>query len=136
MKVLIKVTKDVIKKSTSCDGVRGFNCAIALAIRELLPHSVRCTTITYYIHEYPHIQIPLPQIAREFINKFDSLGSHEREELEPISFEIDLPITNFNFSSSVSSSFLFIPEKVRDESRGSSTISIKSSILPPESSFA
>lgn len=95
MKVKIKVTKDILERSKMCGtaqfkGLITKSCAIALAIREILPHSaVILDQIHYNFCKY----IDLPLIATEFILKFDNLTKfpEERTKLDPIEFEIDIP---------------------------------------------
>ncbi len=108
MKVLIKVTKSVLEKSKMCgkigdDDYLGFNCAIALAIRDILPNAwVGCQQIDPNLDSMIRSEndihsngirniLPLPEKAIEFIKKFDSISTKERVRMEPISFEIDFP---------------------------------------------
>lgn len=112
MKILIKVTKEILEKSSRCIQETGFNCAIALAVREIFPNS---WTRSAFIHildmnqlndtkikepkksfgnlidEFTLFMIQLPEEAQIFIDEFDSNGIKERLEMEPISFEIDVP---------------------------------------------
>lgn len=94
MKVKIKVTKEILERSKMCGtaqfkGLITKSCAIALAIREILPHSAVIPDQLYYNDKY----IVLPLIAIEFISKFDNLAKfpEERTKLDPIEFEIDIP---------------------------------------------
>lgn len=113
MKILIKVTKDVLKRSmmcgeADCDDI-GRNCAIALAVCQLLPNSTvdvhalmekRAMPRHYFINIYrTHCvfnedficAIPLPAEAEKFIDRFDVLSPIDRLVMEPISFEVDIP---------------------------------------------
>lgn len=87
MKILIKVTKELIIKSKYCDPFRSmFSCPIALAIEKLLPESL----VSNYVI-FGNYKIQLPTIAIKFIKNFDQASPEERLKLEPIEFEIDLP---------------------------------------------
>jgi hypothetical protein len=113
MKILIKVTKDVLRRSMMCgesesDNI-GKNCAIALAVCQLLPNSTvdvhaisshRLIPRQYFINIYRTeseltdnfvCAIPLPIEAEQFVDDFDALTPVQRLEMEPMSFEIDLP---------------------------------------------
>lgn len=116
MKILIKVTKDVLRRSMWCsvngDGHceteekflakqgLGFNCAIGLAVNDLLPNAWTSINSIHIFPSFKHMQelgashvIYLPEIAFNFINEFDSLKTtpEERLNMPEISFEIDLP---------------------------------------------
>ncbi len=102
MKLLIKVTKDVLQRSMMCGtkGSKGLvveNCAVALAVRDIFPDAkVKSYSITPFSNLYPIQQrqtIPMPGIAIRFIEDFDSLkGKPElRLELPEFSFEINIP---------------------------------------------
>ena len=91
MKILVKVTKEILWKSKMCmlDQSVYTNCAVSLAIREIIPMaSVR----RQYI-DMDHYKIRLPEIASSFIDEFDSLvdSPSRRVLMTPISFEIDVP---------------------------------------------
>lgn len=95
MKIEIKITKDVLKRSMWC-GVTvkpvSTNCAISLAVRDLFPDA---STSTEYIvldkHGYHCLETP--KIATRFINAFDALihSPEKRLDLPEFSFEIDIP---------------------------------------------
>lgn len=103
MKVLIKVTKEVLEKSKMCGLERGenylpppTNCAIAVAVRELFPQSsvgrdaIIIPTKDFLISK--SIRILLPSKAQAFIVHFDTrLNPEERVAMSPISFEVDVP---------------------------------------------
>jgi hypothetical protein len=105
MKILIKITKDILLKSSQCSEKVGFNCAVSLAIREIFPKAwimtnyilvnerelVTCyaNIVDYFNSE--ELKIKLPKEATNFINSFDLKSEEERIEMNPISFEIDVP---------------------------------------------
>jgi hypothetical protein len=104
MKILIKVTKDVLRRSilcgTSldfCPNGAGENCAIALAIRDLFPSYYVGTYQIYRTHktEYEDTICQLPAEASEFIKAFDKLSDdpNKRLSLPEFSFEIDVPMS-------------------------------------------
>ena len=107
MKILIKVTKDILKKSSACSLVPGRvteNCAVALAVRDLFPEArVGFKTIRFFDNEEKIIS-ELPFEAQLFIRKFDDIRSLRqwkhfsdadvmatREALPEFFFEIDVP---------------------------------------------
>jgi len=108
MKVLIKVTEQILEKSRFCSQNNpdtankvGFNCAIALAIRDILPNAWvggNCiySNIDNKIKSVSDLgikdgDINLPTNAAEFISRFDRNRPEDRLNMEPISFEIDFP---------------------------------------------
>jgi hypothetical protein len=89
MKLKIKVTKEIIMKSSNCRFPVTETCAIALAVRDLFPKAMvagNCIIVNGY-DDY----ISLPKAAQEFIETFDFLDSRSREQLSPIEFEVDIP---------------------------------------------
>lgn len=110
MKILIKVTKEILEKSKMCGrnskyDLIGANCAIALAIREIFPSAHICISYIdpfYYYYDnlrrtplsiecnrFNHIKLPLE--ASKFIYKFDRSTPKGRVKLDELSFEIDIP---------------------------------------------
>jgi len=113
MKILIKVTKDILKKSMMCGyhavpetgsikelqkSSIGSNCAFALAVREIWPEA--CVGLKIYPYYYANdgilnmsTPIHLPTKALLYISKFDALilTPEKRLELPEISVEIDVP---------------------------------------------
>lgn len=98
MRILIKVTKEILEASKMCGadhGSIGNNCPIALAIRNIFPiawvsgSSIQIDGNYFWQPE----SIMLPPIAVMFIMKFDKLKSKPKKRLllHPISFEIDVP---------------------------------------------
>lgn len=110
MKILIKITKDILKQSMMC-GVNipkdalpisklqqiavGANCAFALAVREIWPNaSIGDRIYPYYFPEGNiERQIAISDEAWGYIKKFDLLRQtpEMRLELPEQSFEIDVP---------------------------------------------
>jgi hypothetical protein len=105
MKILIKVTKEVLKRSAKCgythsDNV-GSNCAVALAVNELLPNAwVSRASIQLFDSKPTHGStqvddayaiIIMPEVAREFVNKFDLSDYHQRRAMPELHFEVELP---------------------------------------------
>lgn len=115
MKILIKITEEILRKSHRCTNNYGENCGISLAIREVFPLSrVRSNDILVFKSEIQRrrqavtksikdaaYRIYLPEVASEFIQEFDGYGYQElpgvypyleaRLTMKPISFEIDIP---------------------------------------------
>lgn len=97
MKILIKVTKEILEKSVNCVGVHSQNCAVALAVREFWPHAGvgrhEIHVVSLYGPNAPKEtpMIPLPPSATKFIRLFDSLPKPLRVLLPEFSFEINVP---------------------------------------------
>lgn len=101
MKILIKVTKDVLRKAMMCGDNSASNCAIAVASIEILGDCQVSYTnegkpaIYYYPKslDVSSVEIPLPMKAKEFMLDFDMLRHtpHERLLLPEQSFEVTLP---------------------------------------------
>jgi len=96
----IRITKAILAESKTCGtqhdaGIIGENCAIAMALKDLFPAvMVTCSEIYPYgiSGEVRHLKIPLPKIALDFINVFDSLRPiHNVRDLLP-EFEFEIPI--------------------------------------------
>lgn len=94
MKILIKVTKEILHHSAMCghDGkMRSTNCAIALAVRELFP-SASIGNPNYSLNGKDGFDNNyLPPKAVAFITRFDSTSPSERRWMKPFSFELDVP---------------------------------------------
>lgn len=92
----IHVTKDIINKAKYCGEnkteIISESCAIALAVRDLFPE-VRVTdySIQFGRNGYIYATSYLPFEAREFITKFDETTVEQREQMSPISFNIEVP---------------------------------------------
>jgi hypothetical protein len=94
MKIKIKVTHEILKRSMMCgtnNAIIAKNCAIALAVREILPKAA-VTTQYIFTNETLEYVIPLPAVAQIFIGKFDRLKSTpEKRLLMPeLEFEVTL----------------------------------------------
>lgn len=88
MKILIKVTKDVLRQSMHCSLDQATsNCAISVAVRHLLPDA---KVLPNFITT-PDACMLLPREAQLFIYAFDNATPEQRLALPEISFEIDLP---------------------------------------------
>lgn len=99
MKLKIKVTKDILKKSMMC-GTQKYNygnpvtenCAIALAVREIFPEAQVLYTCMI-IDDNEEYKAFLPKEAQNFISEFDNLNHFPDERLlmPELEFEIDVP---------------------------------------------
>jgi hypothetical protein len=96
MKIEIKITKEVLRRSMWCGVEKRTNawthCGIAVAIRDLLPQAEVFNSEIEVFKELA-ASIPLPKIASDFIDEFDSLidEPEKRLNLPEFSFEIDVP---------------------------------------------
>jgi len=112
MKIRIHVTEEVLKKTKFCGSVQSTmngesitkSCAIAYAIRQLFPTAEVNYGRIYFIaptnrnltsddyNDGRRCSI-LPFDARSFITTFDALSHqpNERLNLDPFSFDIDVP---------------------------------------------
>jgi len=91
MKLKIKVTKDVLKRSAKCQSSPWKNCAIATAIREIFPVAgVMNSKIR--IDGFPDIF--LPEAAQIFIKDFDKLqySPSSRLNMPELEFEVNIPV--------------------------------------------
>jgi hypothetical protein len=104
----IKVTEEIIRKSRFCapssEMFPGYNCAIALAVREIFPYAwVGTSNIKVYekeldilgMYDLP-VPIPigsmnLPVEAKTFIINFDVSSPEQRLNLDELEFEIEIP---------------------------------------------
>lgn len=95
MKLRISVTEEILNRSKNCNDETAFNCAIALAVRDIFPLAAVFTNkISLFNRNQfgnPFIRIDLPNKAAEFIDQFDNSTPEQRSEIQPISFEIDVP---------------------------------------------
>lgn len=117
-KLEISITKDILELTKNCSGEGlpikhriGQNCAIGKAIFDIFPNSWTCDN-EIFINRMPvyftekgymaenrsspswystSIPIALPSEAREFIEEFDESTPEERVEMQPFSFEIEIP---------------------------------------------
>lgn len=99
MKIKIKVTKDILYASRMCGDDAGFNCAIALAVREIFPnawvetHKIKTSLTEDGLRLTPidRGSIDLPEEATRFIRAFDERKPEERILMTPIEFEVTVP---------------------------------------------
>lgn len=107
--IKIFITKDILNRSKNCtkgnpyETKLGQNCAIGLAIFDLFGNKswVNCEQIEIcergIINSFEEgfnkteYYITLPEEAREFIKAFDNYTPEKRVEMEPFSFEIEVP---------------------------------------------
>lgn len=90
MILTIKITKEVLKRSMNCSGEEWKNCAISVAIRDLMPDADvfnDCIEIDGLPRMY------LPKEAEDFTRRFDKLvlTPRKRLDLPEFSFQITLP---------------------------------------------
>jgi hypothetical protein len=102
MKILIKVTKDVLKATMMC-GLDKSNhatgCAIAVACHDLFGkcavtwRTSHVAEIVVYYDDYGYTEFDLPQAAAKFMVAFDELEDdpQKRLDLPETSFEVDVP---------------------------------------------
>lgn len=103
IKLKIKVTKEILRKSQMCgmhaDDAISSNCAIALAVREIFPHAH--VTERIEVWNKPFLwgrngescigTIDLPFEAIKFIDDFDNAMPWERTKMKEIEFEVEIP---------------------------------------------
>lgn len=102
-KLKIKVTKQILKDSMMCGTKEGElvntrNCAVALAVREILPNVGVCQSFIDIYNENDNIVYSindLPIEVSNFITKFDNLRQEPEKRLElpelEFEFEVILP---------------------------------------------
>ncbi len=105
MKILIKVSKEVLERSKNClccTDSCPTTCGVAVATRDLFPDA-NVSKIGINLFGYkssdpliiPRSDLPdycyLPTIAILFIGKFDRSTPEERVLMTPFSFEIEVP---------------------------------------------
>lgn len=106
LKLQINVTKDILERSKMCGKITGkkaynvaANCAIALAVRDIFPNAlvgkkslvfnVPDSTTIVELNKLPKSFLPIA--AMTFIDVFDTSTSEQRIQLEPFSFEVEVP---------------------------------------------
>lgn len=96
MRILVKVTKDVLERSKMC-GIEKMqlcvptNCAIAVALRDIFPYATIRRTYANLIDGDYRTNVMLPDCAVSFIDDFDSLTPQDRVNMQPFSFELEVP---------------------------------------------
>lgn len=99
MKLKIKVTNEMLERAKHCGA--GYkpvnqNCAIALAVRDIFPNAVVCTTMilplggTSTKHDSETV-IPNSMETTQFIAMFDGTPWSERSYLPEYEFTITVP---------------------------------------------
>lgn len=103
MKLNVEITKEILNRSANCSGSVGLNCAIGLAIYEIFGGRSWVETDLIVIQKNKIeegdimlkantvAEIELPQEAQDFIADFDQFKPGQRKEMQPFSFEIDVP---------------------------------------------
>lgn len=104
MKLKIKVTKEILKKSMFCrdDSLIVMNCAIAVAVREIWPKaSVTQKYIRIDSSKKTFIE-DLPESVGLFIYEFDRSTPSQRLEIPEFEFEVeidpDIHLSHFDIS--------------------------------------
>lgn len=91
MRILVKVTKDVLERSKMCDKYPHYNCAISVALRDLFLYKASFGRIIINFHYDKLSSTPLPQSATNFIDMFDKSTPEQRVNMTPFSFELEVP---------------------------------------------
>lgn len=105
MKFKLRITKDVLKKSSNCGRVGGVgsitrNCAFALAFNELVPNvAVTEYNVIFYKPESSETfaKVPTSTPIVNFIIKFDTALVSERLEFPEQEFDVEIPDNVINF---------------------------------------
>ena len=102
MKILIKITKEVLEKTKMCNeegkNAPATSCAIAYAVRDIFPKAwvERTRILINGWYGGGDTQSLLPFKAIAFIEDFDDSTPEERVNMNPFSFEIDVPDSVIN----------------------------------------
>lgn len=92
-KLKISVTKEILEKSKMCGEnsfIKGFSCAVALAVQDIFPEAyVGHNIIKPFIES--DFTIPVPDKMYLFIIKFDGTAPDKRVDLSEETFEIQVP---------------------------------------------
>lgn len=109
MKLKIKVTKDILRRSMMCGTVisnsglmtpiPSSNCAIAVAIRDIFPSAAIGTVRMLFIKEEGDNEawgnspygLDLDKDTQQYISKFDSSTPEKRLEMPEYEFTIEVP---------------------------------------------
>ena len=94
MRIKIKVTKDILKRSARCDAggaFKGFSCAVALAIIELFPLASIGQEYIWFVRNDNSTLEYLPHEAVLFIKRFDASSFEERINMPECSFDLNIP---------------------------------------------
>jgi len=111
MNIKIKVTKEILRRSMDCDKDMTSNCAIAMAVIDIMPTAEVCTALDADENRLPievsghsdyvicliksekpllFVRTDLPQEACDFIDTFDDLSPRERLKMPELEFEVEL----------------------------------------------
>jgi hypothetical protein len=95
MKILIKVTKDVLKRSAMC-GWKNCNthCAVAIALSDLFPFATVGHDYLNFSGKAPEIR--QPKDMHNWIMMFDDMVPERRLKLPEVSFEVQLQDEHIN----------------------------------------
>lgn len=98
MKIKIKITKDVLRKSMYCGtdktiSSRNSSCAFALAIRDIFPNASVDYSFIHPFGRHNASEIRIKHYQAAYLEVFDSMDSTPkiRLDLPELEFEIDLP---------------------------------------------
>lgn len=97
MKILVKITRDILKQTKMCGLVEGQlhapkSCAFAVAFREIFPNArIYLPDLLPFGVDDIMSTIEVPDDMCRFIGKFDRATPEERVKLPEQSFEIDVP---------------------------------------------
>ena len=94
--IKIKVTREILEKSAYCDLSKvGENCAIALAVRDVLPMANVGSSSIYPFgtgtRQHCLMEIQLPELAQNFITAFDRNSPLCRLEFPEVEFDVEVP---------------------------------------------
>lgn len=94
--VTFKITKEIIQESVNrmtMGAVASTNCAVAVAIREVYPHTSVGSTIVSITGDYmfDDVRIPLPTSVINYIDNFDRTAMKERINLPELEFTLEVP---------------------------------------------
>ena len=103
MKLEINIDQTILNRSANCTENLGQNCAVALAIFDIFGQHSWVESEQILITSMEHLKydiiltnnimatILLPEKVTEFIMEFDQNLPHERKEMTPFAFEIEIP---------------------------------------------
>lgn len=96
-KLRITVTKEILEKAKHCanDDNVGFNCAVSLAVRDIFPKAW-CYQGSIVFNESDRGNMFMkyarfPESVFRWIARFDNAKPEQRTQMDPISFEIEIP---------------------------------------------
>ncbi len=104
MTVKVNITKELLEESAECMFPRSKNCAISVAFQQALPNRDIETGCIYLNIGLKSCE--LSGEAQEFIKEFDKFNPDERRNMEPQSFNIEIPETMITEESVINSKYL------------------------------